>query len=358
MVVTGREAILSVQPLLVELASRSGQLGDADYVDYFLMQPYTGGKIPHLFLLLSSPVDGVAKLSSMAIVGAVLIHEYQVAGIPLKIFVTDDHAGERNVLAAEAVRSAVALRVVNQLVERGAHLIVLSLRDAVFTGESIMRRHAGAGGMWAVVERTLTRRLPLAESFDTTLARLGAHTRRNLRYYRRRVEEQMGCSFVANPAMGEEEFVALNRLCSYPTPDFVSRWRYRTARTLRGGIFAGIRGSDGAWLSMVGGRRYGRTTSIDWQMNQTRFSGYSLSTVMRSYLIEQEIAAGAQTLLFEGGTPHSMQLSFPPDRVCDLLVSIDAFAGRLLRRYAARVLPKGNFVARALASPDLAWRPW
>lgn len=360
LIVRGPAAILALQPLLIGFATLSAQQGAADYLDYFLTQPYTGGKIPCLVLLTSAPLRSASDLTVSGLLGAVLLHEYRFAGVPLNIFITEDHAGERNVLAPAKARSIITLRVVEQLLRGGAHLVAVSLKDADFEGERPFPRLSSSPVRysWSTSERKLSRRLPLSSSYDATLATLGAHTRRNLRYYRRRVEDQFQCTLVPEAQIGEGEFVALNRLCSYPTPDFVSHWRFRTARSVPGGFLSGIRTAAGDWLSVIGGRRYHRTTSIDWQMNQTRFSELSLSTVMRSYLIEHEIAQGSQTLLFEGGTPHSMQLSFQPDCVVDLVATRPSFPAHLLRQHATRILPKNNFLGQILARTDLVWRDW
>lgn len=357
-VIRGRDAILSAQPLLVELARLSQQPGAADYIDYFLTQPYMGGKIPVLVLLTSAVTDSASNLNPSEVLGAVVLHEYQFARVPLNVFVTEDCAGERNVLAPASIRSALALRAIEHLLIGGAHLVVLSLKDADVEGQIPLPRHTSKPSTcsWSTTQRMLTRRLPLLSSYDATLASLGAHTRRNLRYYRRRVEDQLQCTFVPDAQISEEQFVALNRLCSYPTPDFVSKWRYQTAHSVSGGLFAGIQSVAGDWLSIVGGRRYHRTTSIDWQMNQTRFSDLSLSTVMRSYLIEHEISQGSQTLLFEGGTPHSMQHSFHSENVVDLIAARRTIPAQLLIHYAATILPANNFLAQTLSHPDLVWR--
>lgn len=352
-VIRGRGAILSAQPLLVELARFSLQPGAADYIDYFLTQPYMGGKIPVLVLLTSAVTDPASTLDPSKVLGAVLLYEYRFARVPINVFTTEDYAGERNVLAPAAIRSDVALLAVEHLLSGGAHLVVVSLKDADFEGKIPLQRHTSKPSTysWSTAQRMLTRRLPLSSSYDATLATLGAHTRRNLRYYRRRVEDQLQCKLVPDAQISEEHFVALNRLCSYPTPDFVSKWRYQTAHSVSGGFFAGLQSAAGDWLSIVGGRRYHRTTSIDWQMNQTRFSSLSLSTVMRSYLIEHEISEGSQTLLFEGGTPHSMQHSFPPDSVVDLIAARRTIPAQVLIHYAATILPTNNFLAQTLSHP-------
>lgn len=358
LIIRGRAAILVAQPLLAELAGTFSQPGAADYVDYFLTQPYTGGKIPHLVLLTPAATESLSRVDPSVVLGAVLFHEYQIARLPLNIFVTEDYAGERNVLAPAATRSTIAIRAVEHLISCGAHMVIVSLKDAAFETQMLLPLQVAErpAYSWGTARRTLTRRLPLAATYDATLASLGAHTRRNLRYYRRRVEDQLRCIFVPEAKISEEHFVVLNRLCSYPTPDGVARWRYRSAHMVPGGIFAGIKSYDGDWLSLVGGRRSHCTTSIDWQMNQTRFSNLSLSTVMRSYLIEHEISAGSKALLFEGGTPHSMHLSFAPDCVSDFVAARGTLQAQLLRRFAGVLLPSNNFLVQTLSCKELVWR--
>src|SRR5260370_18515413 len=54
----------------------------------------------------------------------------------------------------------------------------------------------GRGVMWAGQTRERRDRFILQPSFEATLAEFGKHTRRNLRYYRRKAEEEFGCEFV------------------------------------------------------------------------------------------------------------------------------------------------------------------
>jgi len=317
---SGRQAIVHRLPELLALGRCSMQPGAAEYVDYFLCQPYTGGKIPHLLMFDTplphcEPGDETGKLT-----GAVIVHEYRRLRTSLGVFVTEDYGGERNVIAPCAMRSRLAVAAAEYLLRSHAHLVLISLRDAEFRGAAAGEPIRDApSGSWlrAASTRTVLRRLLLAGDYDATLANLGAHTRRNLRVYRRRAEATFGCRFVPTAKLSEPEFLELSRVCSYPTPESVSSWRYRTVCLLPGGVLCGVRTDDGRWLSLLGGRRAGGTLFIDWQLNRVEFESLSLSTVMRSYLIEHECREGTQALLFEGGTPHSLVRSFAPDRVTE-----------------------------------------
>ena len=358
--IRGREAILGLHGALVELCARCGQTGAMDYLEYFLSVPNTAAKRPHLVLLSAAAEDGRELLT-----GAVLMQEYTMAGVGLKVYVSDDVAGERTVVAPAGSRTRAAAMAAEWMMrEAGARVVLLSYKedeplcagDAAGLGlEGTHQR--GGRWLWARREREMTRHLPLLDSTEATFAMLGKHTRRNLRYYRRRAEADLGCRFVPEVELGREEFLAILRACSYPVPARMALWRYRALEGLPGRLFAGVRAANGDWLSLIAGRRHHGVTEIDWQVNRAGLPGYSLSTVMRAYLLEDEIARGTRELYFEGGTPHSMRHSFLTHRVKDLIVMRQSLPALLLRRFARRLLPETNFLAQTMAEPGLEWRP-
>ncbi len=347
LIVTGREAILKVQPRLQRLAVQCGQAGAADYIDYFLTQPYTGGKRPHLLLFRGAP-------SAEQLEGAVLVHQYRAMGMRLGIFVTEDIGGERNVLGAADVRSGLAIRAAKFLLQNcRAHMVVISVQNGAFNPAPDATPNSRL--QWAVRRRTLLRRLPLLDSYHATLNTLGPHTRRNFRLFRRRALSAFGCSFVPQAALREEEFIALNARCDYPVPLQVAQWRYRSVHAVSGGVLAGVRSADGDWISMVGGRRSHGTFHLDWQMNRSDFARISPATLMRGFLMEHEVSEGTASLLFQGGTPHSMQSAFESENVVDLVGAATSLPATLLRRIAGRVRRPDNFLLGTLADSDLVW---
>src|SRR5579859_902804 len=68
---------------------------------------------------------------------------------------------------------------------------------------------------WAWRERTTPDYLELKETFDETLAKIGTRTRRNMRYYRKRAEVELGCVFLPEVRIGRQEFLDFNRECMY-----------------------------------------------------------------------------------------------------------------------------------------------
>ena len=350
LVLTGREQILTVQQDLEDLADACGQAGAADSIDYFLTQPYAQGKTPHLLLYRRPDTgDGGPRLA-----GAALIHQYRTPGLPLPVFVTEDTAGERNFLAPAESRSALALSATRFLMStRGARLVVLSLKDAGV--HPAPRDPVQPRRQWAYAQRTLRRYLPLHENYQATLDTLGSHTRRNFRLYRRRAESTLNCVFVPQAKLTEPEFLALNEHFDYPVPLHVAQWRYRSTQTAAGGVLAGLKGADGRWLSFVGGRRYGGTFAVDWQMNRTDLAPFAPGTLMRGFLMENEGARGTGMLLFEGGTPHPMQSAFLQENVTDIVASSSPLPLKLLQSYLARRLRPGNFLVQTLAAENLRW---
>jgi hypothetical protein len=120
-------------------------------------------------------------------------------------------------------------------------------------------------------------------------------------------------------------------------------------------MFAGVKARDGTWLSMVGGRRHEGVTEIEWQMNRAGLPRYSLSTVMRSYLLEHEVAQGTGKIMFQGGTTHSMRNALIGSNVLDILIVRRSPLARLVRQLAKRFFPESNFLGKVLRDPNLVW---
>ena len=279
------------------------------------------------------------------------MHQYRLGGVPLGVFVTEDIGGARNILAPAPMRSAIAVRAAKFLLhDWGAHLAVLSLEDGAFRpAPGDFEQH------WAFRRRTLLRRLPLQSSYQATLNTMGPHTRRNFRLFRRRALGAYDCTYVPQAGLSEGDFIALNALCDYPVPLKVAQWRYRSVHVVPGGVLAGVQARNGDWISMVGGRRSHGTFAIDWQMNRSDFKRISPATLLRGFLMEHEVGLGTASLLFQGGTPHSMQYAFQPESVVDLVASAASLPATLLRRIARHLRRPENFLVETLADKTLEW---
>jgi hypothetical protein len=336
-----------------------------DDVGYFLSKPGTLKRIPHLMLVAGAPIPDLGKLTANDLVGAVLLYKYAVLGLGIGAFTSNDRSGRGTLVAPISLRSKVAEFVSCTLVDRGALAVLISFCDeglAGKTGEpngSQFSRSSFGGNKttrWVRRERDIPAYLPLESTFDATLAKIGQRTRSNLRYYRRRAEKQLGCTFLPAVRMEKAEYLAFNQDCMYAVPAEVATWRYEALTDLSTPLFMGVKDGDGRWLCLLGGRRNGSKTEILWQMNRSGLAMYSLSIVMRAYFLEHEIAQGMARLYIEGGTAHPMRYSFVQDKVTDLAYLRRSPLSLLIPRLAKHSVKHGNELAEMLLDPRLYGR--
>jgi len=363
--VTGREPVLRLSRSLVELSARCGQPGAMNDIAYFLSKPGALPRIPNLLLVARTPEVDLKSPKLDDLVGALLIFEQNIAGIGVGAYATNDRAGRHTLIAMAPDRSRVVALVCRALLERGAHLILMSYRAGVSGGNDATNNppllevaEQGMGvARWALRKRTIPGYLPLSTTFEATLAKIGQRTRSNLRYYRRRAETHLGCVFLSQIEVTRKEVLRFNRQCMYAVPASVAGWRYDSLKDLKEPVFMGIKDREGRWLSLLGGRRYGDRSEILWQMNRSGHATSSLGTVMRSYCIEHEIAHGSRRLYIEGGTPHPIKFSFVPEELTDLVVMRRTLTATAIRTAARHWISPDNELSHMLSSKDLEWLP-
>jgi hypothetical protein len=361
-IVRGCDAILRLQRVLADLSVKCGQLGVMDDVGYFLSKPGTLRRVPHLMLFSKAPVLDLARVTAEDLLGAVLLYRYMVLGCGIGMFSTNDRSGRGTLVAPAALRSAMAEMATRSLMDRGVFAVLISFRDGD-TGNSNKGSDKSQpfGGStandktarWVWRQREMADYLPLEETFDGTLAKIGTRTRRNMRYYRKRAEAELGCVFLPEVRIGKREFLDFNRECMYAVPGKVASWRYQSLENLETPLFMGIKDKGGRWLSLLGGRRHHDGTEILWQMNRSGLSPYSLSIVMRSYFMEHEIAHGMTKLYMEGGTAHPMRFSFVNDKVTDLVVVRRSRLGLVVPTLAHLFIKPDNDLALMLLDKSL-----
>lgn len=363
-VVRGGESILRLQQVLADLSVQCGQPGVMDDVGYFLSKPGTLKRVPHLLLFSKTPALDLERLTADELLGAVLLYRYMVLGCGIGIFSTNDRSGRGTLLAPAALRSTVAEMATRSLMDRGVLAVLISFRDGeVGNKEGLDKSQPFCSysandkkARWAWRERDTPDCLPLEETFDGTLAKIGTRTRRNMRYYRKRAEAELGCVFLPMVQIDKGEFLDFNRDCMYAVPANVASWRYNSLTYLERPLLMGIKDRAGRWLSLLGGRRHHDGTEILWQMNRSGLSAYSLSIVMRSYFIEHEIAHGMTKLYMEGGTAHPMRFSFVNDKVTDLAVVRRSWLGLLVPTLAHLLIKPDNELALMLFDKSLYGR--
>lgn len=357
-VVCGREPILKMQGILADLGERCGQAGALDDIGYFLSKPGMFARVPHLLLVSKSATLDMQDITSSKLLGALLVYSYRGLGIGLGLYTTNDRSGRGTLLAPVEMRAWIASHASLWLLDRGALAVMVSYRDRGLPAnqeEVAGDDDNGRRLRWVRREREILEYLPLEPTYDATLAKIGQRTRRNLRYYRRLAEAQLGCTFVPCVDISKDEFLDFNRECMYAVSAKAAAWRYDSLKELASPLLMGAKDKDGRWLCLLGGRRRRDGTEILWQMNRENLASYSLSIVMRSYFLEHETQHGLPRLYMEGGTSHPIGKSFLREKVTDLVVLRQSMLGSLIPHVAKYLLKYDNELAVTLVDQDLEW---
>jgi len=365
-VVKGHAEVGPLAKLLREFGELCGQPGAMQDLGFFLSKPGAMARMPHLLLVGRGTEMDTSNPKLDDLLGVLLIFEYCAMGRGTGGFATNDRSGRSTLLAMPGCEQKVAALAVQELMKRGAQLVLVSYRAGSQVGGSALRGldqpplqlkpRKRSMARWVTRERTIPGYLPLETTFDATLAKIGQRTRSNLRYYRRRAEKQLGCEFWPEVKIERAELLEFNEQCMYAVPAAVAGWRFDSLRELSVPLLMGMKDGEGRWLSLLGGRRYGGRSEILWQMNRDGHAADSLSTVMRSYFIEHEIGAGSTRMYIEGGTPQPIRFSFVEERLMDLAVVRRSALGQMMARLAKYYISPDNELANMLEAQDLVWQ--
>jgi hypothetical protein len=360
MVVSDFDEILGLQSLLESLCERCGQAGEWDNLAYFFSLPYVHNKSPHLILFLDKPSRTPQTLLASDLVAAVLTFEYNLWHLRTRVFVSDDFSVRRTIVAPPELRAEIARRATRLLFDGGAAISLISYRQNTSVEDKMQDLFAPEDGtrLWTMRQREIFSYLPLEKTMDQTLAKLGKRTRSHMRYYRRRAEKDFGCTFVPNVAISKLDFQKFNENCSFSTSEEIAAVRYDSATSAPNAFLAGIRDRDGNWLSLVGGNKNHDFIHVYWQMNLSSLPTYSLSTVMRSFLIEYEISCGTKKFIIEGGTPHPMRFYFTREIVTDVVAKRKGLYTAALGIIAKSSVARKTFLAELINTDDLSWKTW
>ena len=245
--------------------------------------------------------------------------------------------GERLSIAATAVNAVFDLPWV--------HTVIASIRNCS-PPSTPLADWAGLDCIWG--QRTVGTHLSLEGGFEGFLSRLRPRSRRNYRYFRRRAETEHKLSFVPclRPELAQDAVRQLHAAGMHPIPRARSTMLEAAIRQTPGSFAMGVRGPDGRWLSYLGGWRQPGprtpTTFVELQLNDHRMQAASLSTVMRTYLIEHEAAQGVGHIVFVGGSSPALGRYCAADECLDLLVTRRGVRGRVARALATTFSPNGQ----------------
>jgi hypothetical protein len=338
-ILRGARAVRGAAAEIAELRERTGQSDNPLLrLDFFLDRvSLFPGNQPVVLLVRSAE----------CLAGAVYLYEKTFCRIPTGYLRGFDHlSGESSVIAHEQLRPALLQIAIQQL------LLKTSARVAWATvcqgaAKSIASGQQELNHVRVQVSSICREhRLKLGDTFDATLSRFGSHTRRNLRYYRRRAEKELNASF--NPeltlAESDEALRHLREPSFQPYPISLTEWRKMDGllRTQRGYFAMGLC-ANGKWISYLVGMRKGKHTYLLIQMNHDGFARYSLSTVLRSYFLEYEIGRGQEEIKFVNGTCAAFQ------RCCESDTCVTVSARRGIRAFVLF-----NWIAPWHSAPDHA----
>jgi len=346
-IISGHDRVLAQQQILCELADRYGESGAMDHLDFYLSASRMRSKVPHLLLVSSPDEDAFA---------AVLLYQYRVAGFSTGIYMSSDFAGQRTVLAPSHLRTSVAIQAAQFLLDKGVLMVLLSVSNDSFSSATTkIAAELSHQRLLATQDRVILRTMELQDTYEATLYTMGKNTRHNFRRHTRKVDEDFNVTFVERPDLSEAEFIALNLNSAFPVSKTTALWRFREARRYPDSVFVGLRAEDGRWLCLLGGRRQGNLTDVDWQLNLASLQRYSLVTAMRAHLMQREIARGTRYLRFDGGTGHTMRFTFLQEKVSDLLLCRRFPGRRSIQNLLPRILPPDSLLGNVLRSEDLVW---
>ena len=364
-VARGFVAIQSHLPQLQRLAAACGQPGTMHGLELLLGSQFARRKRSWLICFHHEPSRGSAATE---LAGAILLQEYRILGLPVGVFATADPFGVRTVVGPGHLHAELCLRASHFVLDAGGRLVLTTWRSVANTG----RTHEASASLpttrylHASAARTVQDTLRLGNSAEETLQSLGKRTRVHMRAARRRFDETFPQAQVRDATAwlttaDDAELRQLNEAAL----DVIEQAEFNhQVRSLCGSAGAFVLGLEleGTWIALVGGWRQEEATWIEWQCNGRGFEKFSLGSVLRTYLFEEEARRQARNLSFHGGTSHSMLHRFQHTPVADLLTRrAGPVTGMLVRlvpwacRRWPRLLLRGNFLFNALSTPGLRW---
>jgi hypothetical protein len=262
--------------------------------------------------------------SAKRLEGAVYLYERTVCTLPTGYLRGFDHlSGESSVIAEADSRAIVLKRAIRGLFENGRVVVVWATVNVGSGPPFRARLNETKLGNAELNSMMRSYRLKLGETLECTLSRMGARTRRNLRYYRKRAEKDISATFEPRLTSVQSDD-AFTELCAHSFQPFASsfsEWRQMDGlmRTQPGYFAMGV-SANGRWLSYLAGIRLGQCTYVILQINHNGYPAHSLSTVLRSYLLEEESRLGQEEINFVNGVCGLLQSSCESD-VCVTLLA-------------------------------------
>jgi hypothetical protein len=311
--------LLSAATKILELKEVASQLAQQDepMLDpAFFLASVSKGWVPRAVVVYAGPdVAGILYAKERVISGISTGVVYADGSLGGMLFVREQHRQDVFRVALETLLSSPGIRGVRLRVLRdGGDL------DAI--GQLVVSRSLDV--QYSLIEHDDSplwkyhAHLPLTDSYERFLSRLGSTTRHNFRYYRRRFEAS-GHRFIDRLSPDELRSAALELA---PKSKFVTSWRNLEIENCLKMVAAssrplaiGLKHQNGEWLSVIGGWYRPRGGVLCFQCNNDcDFGSDSLSIVLRAYLIESLIGQSLEELVIWADTrgPLSRYVSYVP----------------------------------------------
>lgn len=322
-----------------------------------LIGDHLGSLCPRFFLATIRPEQCLPRVvvirRASEVIGIVYTMERKLAGFRTGLIFGDARFGP--IIASKpGERETVWRSAVSYLLTRktvlGVRLAIPFTEYELYAGEQIVSS-IGAVASYRDEERS-NAILPLPSSYEAFLRRLGPHTRRNFRYYRRQFERH-GHAYVSSLTIPEFRFAALELLGKSPITATrkVVEFNTHLCSTADRPMLVGLRAHSGKWLAILGGWYNRDQPSVCFQMNRDdEYRADSLSVILRGYLLEWLIQRGVQSVVFVHGVKGP--LSRYSHRIHTIGLYLDKPNGFLS---AARVL---EVAARCLPRPLAEQADW
>jgi len=334
---------------LREVVERSLQQDDTILDPEFFLASVSKGWEPRV----------VVVHSAREVIGIMYAQERVISGVPTGVVYADGSLGgvllansmhQRNAfrVAVETLLGSPKVRGVRLRVVRGGCEIsaIRQLTASWRLDAHYSRIKYGYSPIWKHHAH-----LHLADSYEQFLMGLGNTTRRNFRYYRRRFEAS-GHSLREHLSMGELRSAVLTLVPKSTLANRPSRITIERALNLvaaaRRPLAIGLKHHNGEWLSVIGGWYKPHGAVLFLQHNNNRdFGPYSLSVVLRAYLIESLIRERLNELVMwaDTGPPLSRYVTYMP--TIGVHLDVPTYVWRVARGFISTV---GPWLPRRLAS--------
>ncbi len=307
-----KEEVRRMTPAIRTLAAETLPVRDATYLpDYFLPRVAAASR-PRVVLCFERG----------AMVGVVYTEELYMLGTRTGWVFGGDEMGRGLVLSAPEREAEVLACACEYLLQHGSHGLRLTWRSSGQEPVPILRLERRGVQVWCRTEvRPEGDWLELAPNYESFLQRLGRHTRRNMRAYRRKAES-IGFRFLPELSLAsyERAIQDLNRIARFPSTRERELRDRRFFQQFGTPVLAGLAGPDGKVLSALGGVRSGQHLHVLTQLNRESSQEISVSLVLRGYLIEHLIAQGVTSIHFVNGTSPMLGRFCEPVPLCSIAI--------------------------------------